>query len=106
MARAKVTTEAESVVEERFPGIATEGASGYPHNHRLRAEAFVADGIETDPDGLISDELIADTRARLEAEAAAPIASETETVDDTGGEETETETADEPNDQAVDGVTA
>lgn len=65
-------TKAE--VEETAPaqdGIATEGASGLPHNHRLRAEKLVEMGETEDPDGLISPELIADTKDRLEREAKA-----------------------------------
>jgi hypothetical protein len=54
-----------------FEGIATEGASELPHNHRLRAEALVARKATEDPDGLISPELIADTKDRLDREAKA-----------------------------------
>lgn len=50
-------------------GIALAGASQLPANHRLRAEALVAAGKRKDPDGLIPDELIADTAKRLAAEA-------------------------------------
>jgi len=42
-----------------------------PLNHRLRAEALVAAGATKDPAGIIAAELIADTAARLKAEAAA-----------------------------------
>lgn len=48
----------------RKDGTAMSGA--YPLNHRLRAEALCKDGKTTDPDGLISAELIADTKARLD----------------------------------------
>lgn len=47
-------------------GVALEGSTKLPHNHRLRAEALVAAGKTTDADSMISDELIADTKARLE----------------------------------------
>jgi hypothetical protein len=43
----------------------------YPLNSRLRAEAFVRDGVSEDPDGLVSVELIADTAARLDNERKA-----------------------------------
>lgn len=46
---------------------------GYPANHRLRAEALVADGQEVDPHGHVSPELIADTAARLAAEDKAAV---------------------------------
>jgi len=45
-------------------------ADGLPLNHRLRAEALVQRGATEDPEGVISKELIEDTKARLEAEAA------------------------------------
>ena len=48
----------------------TTGHSGLPANHRLRAEALAAEGKRKDPDGLISDQLIADTAARLKGSAA------------------------------------
>jgi hypothetical protein len=51
-------------------GVAIEGAAGLPHNHRLRAEALVAKGKAEDPDGIISPELIADTKERLAREKA------------------------------------
>lgn len=44
-------------------GVAMDGE--FPHNHRLRAEALAKAGKATDPGGLISDELIADAKARL-----------------------------------------
>lgn len=46
----------------------------YPLNHRRRAEALAAAGIETDPEGLVTPELIADAGdrvARLEKASAA-----------------------------------
>jgi hypothetical protein len=52
-------------------GIHLAGASDLPANHRLRAEALVALGKKSDQDGIIGDELIADTAERLAAEAAA-----------------------------------
>lgn len=52
-------------------GVHLAGRSELPANHRLRAEALVALGKHEDPDGIITDELIADTKARLKAEAAA-----------------------------------
>lgn len=60
----KASPEAES-------GIATEGASGLPHNHRLRAEKLVELGKIEDPDGIIEAELIADTKERLSRERSA-----------------------------------
>jgi hypothetical protein len=42
----------------------------YPVNHRLRAEAMARDGLTTDKDGRISDELIAATAERLDREEA------------------------------------
>lgn len=51
-------------------GVQLQGASALPANHRLRAEALVAAGKEKDPDGIIGEELIADTKERLAAEAA------------------------------------
>jgi hypothetical protein len=52
-------------------GVHLAGASELPANHRLRAEALVALGKKTDPDGMIGDELIADTSKRLKAETRA-----------------------------------
>lgn len=52
-------------------GVQLDGASQLPHNHRLRAEALVAKGRKTDPDGLIDDELIADTANRIARERTA-----------------------------------
>lgn len=49
--------------------IATENGE-YPANHRLRAEAMARAGVTTDKDELISDELIASTKERLEREDA------------------------------------
>jgi hypothetical protein len=40
-----------------------------PLNHRLRAEALVAAGLDKDPGGLIEPERIAETTERLRAEA-------------------------------------
>src|SRR5215213_4226322 len=51
---------------EADTGIALDGE--YPINHRLRAERLVRKGEESDPDGVISDELVANTKGRLEAE--------------------------------------
>jgi len=42
----------------------------YPLNLRLRAEALVKDGKETDDAGLVSDDDIAATKVRLDAEEA------------------------------------
>lgn len=64
-------------------GVAMNGS--YPHNHRLRAEALVKAGRKSDPDKLITDELIEDTKTRLaaqtkaDAKAAADKAAATET---------------------------
>jgi hypothetical protein len=60
-------------------GFAMHGA--YPLNHRLRAEALVDAGISSDPDGLIGDDLIVDTRDRVAAEAAALVAAKRELSD-------------------------
>lgn len=58
-------------------GVAMDG--DYPHNHRLRAEALARDEKTEDPDGIISPELIADAKARLErAEEARQRAEEAE----------------------------
>lgn len=46
-------------------GVAMDG--DYPHNHRLRAEALSRAGKEADPDGLVSDDVIADAGKRMEA---------------------------------------
>ena len=70
MAR-KTKSEVEATAPE-IEGIATEGASELPHNHRLRAEKLVEMGETEDPDGLISADLIANTKDRLEREANAP----------------------------------
>lgn len=43
----------------------------YPTNHRLRAEALARARRKTDPDGIVSPELIADTAERLRAEREA-----------------------------------
>lgn len=51
--------------------VVTTEQGTYPINHRLRAEAMARDGIKSDADGLISNELIADTAARLAREDAA-----------------------------------
>lgn len=50
-------------------GVAMQG--DYPLNSRLRAEALAQAGKATDPDALITDELIADAADRLQREAAA-----------------------------------
>lgn len=50
-------------------GVALEG--GYPHNHRLRAEALAKDGKTSDPSGAVSDDLIKDAGERLERDAKA-----------------------------------
>jgi len=43
---------------------------GLPLNHRLRAEELVRAGDRSDPGGMISDEMIAETAERLKAAAA------------------------------------
>lgn len=58
-------------------------ADDLPINHRLRAEALVAAGAGEDPEGLIGSELIANTKARLEAEAEAAVALEKPLVEQT-----------------------
>lgn len=97
MAR-KTKSEVEEVIQPQ-DGIAIEGAAGLPHNHRLRAEKLVEMGEAEDPDGLISPELIADTKDRLEREAKAAeeaakqaeaeAAGETENSVETDGSEKE-----------------
>jgi hypothetical protein len=54
-------------------GVALYGA--WPDNHRLRAEALARAGEEADPDGIISNDLIAETASRLEREDAAAAAA-------------------------------
>ena len=51
--------------ETRKDGVAME--AGLPANHRLRAEALVANGKTEDPGGIISKALIADTKERIKA---------------------------------------
>jgi hypothetical protein len=48
-----------------------DGEHSLPINHRLRAEALAKKGRKSDPGELISDELIAETRERLDAEKKA-----------------------------------
>lgn len=43
-------------------------AGDYPANHRLRAEALAKARRKSDPDGIISDDLIEQAGARLRAE--------------------------------------
>jgi hypothetical protein len=57
-------------------GVALHGE--YPLNSRLRAEAMADADVTTDPDGLITDELIAETRDRLAAERKADADAEEE----------------------------
>lgn len=52
-------------------GVALDAPGGLPINHRLRAEALVAQGLSTDEAGIIADDLIADTAERLANEAKA-----------------------------------
>ena len=59
-------TVTQPPIHQQETGIAMAG--NYPLNHRLRAEALVADGKETDPDKMVDDATIADTKARLQAE--------------------------------------
>jgi len=42
----------------------------YPTNGRLRAEALARDGVTTDEGGIVSDDLIAATKDRLDRERA------------------------------------
>jgi hypothetical protein len=49
-----------------------------PTNHRLRAEALAKARRKSDPDGLISDDLIADAADRLRNEREAEAASRKE----------------------------
>lgn len=59
-------------VVDEATGVHMAGAEGkYPLNHRLRAEAMAAEGVTTDPDGLIGDDVIADAAKRLKADAKA-----------------------------------
>lgn len=63
------------VVETALPatregdGVALHG--DYPLNHRLRAEALAKDGKTTDPDNMVSDELIVDAGERMKRLEAA-----------------------------------
>lgn len=72
-AETETPTETAPFKVRESDGVALDG--DYPHNHRLRAEALAADGKTSDPDGLVSDELIADAGERVrrieEAEAEA-----------------------------------
>lgn len=68
--------EGQKIREE--DGVYLAGKSALPVNHRLRAEALVALGKTKDPDGIISEELIADTKKRLAAEAKAADAASKE----------------------------
>jgi hypothetical protein len=64
----------EAVVETAAPEMTEEGVAllnDYPVNHRLRAEAMARDGLSSDPDGMITPELITDAAERLDAEKAA-----------------------------------
>lgn len=54
----------------REDGVYLHGEGDLPLNHRLRAEALAVAGLEEDPEGLISEELIAGTAERLAVEAA------------------------------------
>lgn len=51
---------------EEGTGIAIDG-DGLPVNHRLRSERLALDGKETDPGGVVSDELIAESGKRLDS---------------------------------------
>lgn len=62
--------------KSRADGVYLAGASELPANHRLRAEALAARGVKKDPDGIISEALIADTAERLKAEAKAAAADQ------------------------------
>jgi hypothetical protein len=63
-------------------GIAIDG-DGLPVNHRLRAERLADAGKDSDPGGVISDELIADAKERLERERKArpPVAANMKVAD-------------------------
>ena len=69
-------TETAPPATDPETGVAMDG--DFPHNHRLRAEALAKAGKDSDPDGLVSDDLIADASARLERNAAAMKAAEDE----------------------------
>lgn len=72
---ADTPTETKPPAIDTETGVAMDG--DFPHNHRLRAEALSRAGEESDPDGLVSDDLIADAGARMEAaEKAAKEAEE------------------------------
>jgi len=66
------TTEPTSPAEDAAtasPALNEQGFAmhgDYPLNGRLRAEALATAGLETDPDGMIGDDLIADAAGRLE----------------------------------------
>lgn len=59
---------APAVAELADQGFAIQGA--FPANHRLRAEALVAAGLASDPDGIVADDLVTDARDRIAADAA------------------------------------
>jgi hypothetical protein len=67
-------------------GVYLAGDSGLPANHRLRAERLAATRRKSDPDGIIADELIAETATRLKAEASAEAKGEKAGAEPAGGE--------------------
>jgi hypothetical protein len=62
------SAEAWAPPEPRPDGVYLD-AHGLPLNHRLRAEALVAAGLNEDPGSLLEPERIAETAERLQAEA-------------------------------------
>lgn len=58
----EVETNPPALIEKT--GVALVG--DYPANHRLRAEALATAKLDKDPDGLITDDLIADAAKRLD----------------------------------------
>lgn len=56
-------TETKPPETRKSDGVAMSG--GFPVNHRLRAEALAEAGKTADPDDMVSQEAIADAKARL-----------------------------------------
>jgi len=72
---AQPAPEEERTSDDWSPQVVAEDGThmtgDYPTNHRLRAEALVKARRKHDPDGIVSDDLIADTATRLRAEREA-----------------------------------
>ena len=70
----KKETETKPPETDAKTGVAMAGK--HPLNHRLRAESLAKHNANSDPDGMVSDELIADTKKRLERETKAEKAAD------------------------------